>query len=310
MNKIVKYIIFVILISGCSKEKTQVIPDEFRSYVDMFFVEGNQRGLNINLDELDLIIQFGTLSGTTAGQCSFQSNTVTIDQNKWDSMTEEKKVWLIFHELGHCILDRQHKNDITENGECISIMKGIENNFDCSLNYYSDKWWIYYLDELFEPNTQIPNWYTEYEDYNSVLSIATILEIDTIQNYFELNSLDFSLYPNFRIDFQFNNFGTNVPFVKFYLGNIGFSNCDVCTGPNIKISSDLPNNVYFSSPDGSIQFNSDIKFSIRKIGSNLYFYVNERFIHTFEASLWSGNNISTIQMSQPIELNLSIKELE
>ena len=204
MNNIIKYIILVTLISGCSKEKIQVIPNEFQSYVDMFFAEGNQRGLNTNLDDVDLRIQFGTLSGTTAGQCSFQSNTVTIDQNKWNSMTEEKKVWLIFHELGHCILDRQHKNERMENGECISIMKGIENNFDCSLNYYSSKWWNYYLDELFAPSTQIPNWYTEYEEYNSGVSIATILEIDTTQSYFELNSLDFSLYPNFTIDFQFN----------------------------------------------------------------------------------------------------------
>jgi hypothetical protein len=177
MNKVLKYLIFVVVISSCSKEKVQVIPNEFREYVDMFFEEGNQRGLNTNLDEVNLTIQFGSLNGSTAGQCSFQSNTITIDQDKWNSMIEEKKIWLIFHELGHCILNRQHKNNTTDNGECVSIMKGTENNFECSLNYYSQKWWKYYLDELFEPSSPIPNWYSLYEDYNSVISFLIVRKV-------------------------------------------------------------------------------------------------------------------------------------
>ncbi len=305
------YIILItILFCSCSEDKVQVIPNELRSYVDMFFDEGNSRGFNKSIDDFDFTIQFGSLDGVRYGQCSFQNNTITIDQEKWDLLTEERKVWLVFHELGHCVLGRQHRNKTMDNGECISIMKGLEGNFNCSFNYYSDKWWSYYIDELFNPNIQIPNWYREYEDYNSAIPINTILSIDSTLNYLEINSLDLALYPNFSIDFKFNNHGTKNTFVEFFLGNIGFSDCDICTGPNVYIYSDKPDRSFFASLDGEIKFNNDIKLTIRKIGDELYFYVNERFIHTIEDSLRKGSIIKSYHFKEPIQIELKINKLE
>lgn len=310
MRKIHLYIVIIILFCGCSDDKVQVIPIELQSYVDMFFEEGKLRGLNASLDEVDLTIQFGSLSGVRDGQCSFRNNTITIDREKWDLMPEESRVWLIFHELGHCILGRQHRNETMENGECISIMKGVEDNFNCSFNYYSQKWWSYYLDELFESNIQIPYWYTEYEDYNSVTTVNTILIIDSTLNILELNGLDLSLYSNFSIDFKFYNYSTKNTFVEFYLGNIGFSDCDICSGPNVNIFSDTPNRNFFTSDEGKIKFNYDIKLTIRKISEELYFYVNERFIHTIEDSLRSGSNIKSFRFREPIQIELKISEIK
>ena len=309
MKKYSLYIVIIILLYGCSDDKAQVIPNEFRGYVDMFFDEGNQRGFNKSIDDFDFNIQFGSLDGMMYGQCSFENNTITIDREKWEILSEEQRVWLIFHELGHCLLGRQHKNRIMDNGECISIMKGVERNFTCSFNYYSEKWWSYYLDELFDSKIQIPYWYKEYMDYNSALPINTILNIDSTLNYLEINNLDLSQYPNYSIDFKFNNHDTKNTFVEFYLGNIGLSDCDICTGPNVNIHSDIPNRNFFTSLDGEIKFNNDIKLTIRKIGDELYFYVNERFIHTIEDSLRKGDDIRSFRFSEPIQIELKINEI-
>ncbi len=184
MKSIFKTLVLIAFFSSCSKEKEQIIPDEFQPYVDMFFEEGKSRGLNINLNEIDFEIGFGTLGGTIAGQCTFRNNKITIDEESWNFMSEEQRVWLIFHEMGHCVLDRQHKNETTNNGECLSIMKGAENGFNCSLNYFSNLWTEYYLDELFKPQSQIPAWYSVYEKHNQMNVLSTIFEKDTSASFF------------------------------------------------------------------------------------------------------------------------------
>jgi len=56
------------------------------------------------------------------------------------------KEYLVFHELGHCILGRSHSNDILENGDCKSIMQSGTSN--CKGNY-NDENREMLLDELF-----------------------------------------------------------------------------------------------------------------------------------------------------------------
>lgn len=310
MNR-VAFILFVItLFTACKKEQVQVIPSEFEEFVAAFFEAGNQRGLDLNLEEVDLRIQFGTLDGNIGGQCSFRNNTITIDPDDWNFLSEAERMWLMFHELGHCVLDRSHKNEETDNADCVSIMRGAENDFECSLNVYSSQWWAYYLDELFDSNTPWPNWYGLYEDFDAVNTISTLADLELTENYLEFNDIDFSQYENFNIDFEFQNLNTNQNLVKFYLGNIGFSHCDVCSGTNVNIASDTPQQEYYRNDDGDIRFESDIKLTIRKIESGFYFYVNERFVHTFESDLWSGNQIRTISMNEAIPLRLSVTEIE
>ena len=310
MKRLLIFLCFLTLIQSCNKDSVQNIPDEFKSYVDLFFSEAQNRGSNINLNEVDLTVRFGTVSGNASGLCAFQSNTITIDETDWSTMSEERRTWLMFHELGHCVLDRQHLNIETNNGECLSIMKGTENLFECSTNFYSEKWWDYYLNELFDSTTPLPDWYYNYSDYNLVSPVSTILEIDTLSTDLILNNIDLSQVEDYSIDLEFNNLNTEHNLVKFYFGNLGFSDCDICSGTNVRISSDAPQKVYYDNLNGNIQFNSNIKMTIRNIDNNLYFYVNERFIHTFEDQLWSGDNsISTITFSTLIPMRLTISQI-
>jgi len=60
------------------------------------------------------------------------------------------KELIVFHELGHCFLQRGHREDALPNGACVSIMRsGIE---DCLDNYTSETR-SFYIDELFDPGS-------------------------------------------------------------------------------------------------------------------------------------------------------------
>jgi len=52
------------------------------------------------------------------------ANDIAIDREVWDRSNESSKEWLVYHELGHCVLDRSHRNDRFENGMWKSLMRG------------------------------------------------------------------------------------------------------------------------------------------------------------------------------------------
>ena len=87
-----------------------------------------------------------------AGQCSIQhqfSKHITIDLEFWNRSSNLFKEFIIFHELGHCYLRRDHREDAFANGACKSLMRsGTE---DCIDNYNS-RTRATYIDELFNPD--------------------------------------------------------------------------------------------------------------------------------------------------------------
>lgn len=50
------------------------------------------------------------------------AQVVIINSTYWDSLTDAAKEQLMFHELGHCALNRQHREDINSDGSPVSIM--------------------------------------------------------------------------------------------------------------------------------------------------------------------------------------------
>ncbi len=88
-----------------------------------------------------------------AGQCStfgnFRPGRVTLDAEFWERSSDLFKEFIVFHELGHCFLDRGHREDAFTNGRCVSIMRS--GTLDCRDNY-NVATRSNYIDELFEPN--------------------------------------------------------------------------------------------------------------------------------------------------------------
>lgn len=89
-------------------KKQSYIEPEFEYFVDLFEIEQN---VIVNID-----MKFAKLEYPTVGMCyyyQYQDGTrefvnIEIDPDYWQSTSETKKEVLLFHELGHCVLGRDH----------------------------------------------------------------------------------------------------------------------------------------------------------------------------------------------------------
>lgn len=105
-----------------AKRKYNTSNPEFNSYKQLFEkIHLEETGKEINIDSLP--INFEPLKGTVVGVCFYipSGNEIFIDPVYWNNVNENKKRILILHELGHCVLNRRHKND-RHNGVHLSLM--------------------------------------------------------------------------------------------------------------------------------------------------------------------------------------------
>lgn len=148
---------FLILLA-CSSDKDDPIASEFSVYTERFNAEVKARGYN--LDITNLSVRFADAS-ELAGNCGYgYTNPPRIEISNsdgcWHNRTDTEKEILMFHEMGHSILNRQHLNDTLPNGDYKSMMFG-GNQFIVYYDFTPEKR-KYYLDELFDPSTPIPDW--------------------------------------------------------------------------------------------------------------------------------------------------------
>lgn len=287
---------------GCQHENTQSYPTDFAAYVHEFFVQANLRGLDWNETNFTFSIQFGQTDPGIGGFCNFDHNTITVNPEEWALRDDRQKEHLIFHELGHCLLNRPHKNVESDSGECYSYMPGSEDGFACSINYYSDYWRTYYLDELFDPTTALPAWYRQNNEYSkSFINYNHVQEIkDTLADILDITTFRFSQRDTFLFDIHFDNQAAGEPSVALFIGNLTFSHCDACPGSKTNLA--LNNKIVYSSPD--ITTHTDIKLSVFKQHDIVSFYVNEYFIHAMEYSLIEGNWFRTTSFGHPVNMNI------
>ncbi len=124
-------------------------------YFQRFEEEAAFRGLTIDLAN-------GAIEGIireipqdhVAGSCNYNSqrtDLVTIDKEFWDYSSDLNREAVVFHELGHCKLIRDHREGGDASGNCISLMaSGTEN---CR-QLYTQAFRNDLLDELFDPRFQ------------------------------------------------------------------------------------------------------------------------------------------------------------
>jgi len=137
---------------SCSEDEDAIFVDEeIAEYYDRFEAEAEIRNLNINLDSLEIEAFIRSIiTQTVIGQCQSNddgSRTIVVDRNFWKESDDLLREFLIFHELGHCALNKGHNDAAFPNGNCVSIMQsgtGI-----CSDNYNAQTR-AEYLDEFFK----------------------------------------------------------------------------------------------------------------------------------------------------------------
>lgn len=163
-------IAFLIIIIGCQKKINFVynVPPEFEPPVQRFITEAKARGYNISID--NLIVQY---TASISSQHCANSNVITSKkdvqkiiyinpQTCW--LNDIQLETLIFHELGHCMLGRNHDASLLPKGDPKTIMcpDNITLYSPCiyavadSCNKLYRR--TYYLDELFDPLVPVPDW--------------------------------------------------------------------------------------------------------------------------------------------------------
>ena len=136
--------------SSCIEDTVET-DDELIPYFDLFAAEGAKRGITVDYEEARIEGLFQDIGGgNTLGQCfrnTDKPRKVIIDIDFWADATEPEREFLIFHELGHCFLDRDHLDDTIPNSNvCVSIMHATPQS--CSFSLTDDNR-EEYLDELF-----------------------------------------------------------------------------------------------------------------------------------------------------------------
>lgn len=174
VNKATLSILIVLaIVVSCDRDEFKPIynvPDEFQPFVESFIAEAAIRGHDIEIK--NLVIEFDpNLGSVHCGKCN--SNKLGEDIQKVISINSITKCWvfteeyeaLVFHELGHCILGRLHNSELLSSGDPKSIMVPNDvslyspclypiGNDPCDYRYRRS----YYLDELFNENTPVPDW--------------------------------------------------------------------------------------------------------------------------------------------------------
>lgn len=113
-------------------------------YVDAFMVNLGIAGLAPDVSSLTVNFTT-TLPNNVLGSCTMGQGRVRINQVLWATLTAASREELMFHELGHCILNRGH--DSTEvSGVPVSIM----HPYHLGPAYYADvNLYDKYMAELF-----------------------------------------------------------------------------------------------------------------------------------------------------------------
>lgn len=158
-------ILLIVITLGCQRDEEPVISEPIVSatrsypgvnrelwvYFQRFEEEATKRGVEVDLvgAKITAVIEEIT-EDRVLGQCNFNSNRpnhLIIDKTFWTPASDRFREFVIFHELGHCSLFRDHREDALATGACTSIMRSGKET--CRDNY-SLTTRNFYLDELYD----------------------------------------------------------------------------------------------------------------------------------------------------------------
>lgn len=153
--KTLTFILIALCLTGCfstiTDDELVLIDPVLQPYVDKFYEEAQIRGIKL-MAQNEFKIGFGRLPKGVQGRTYYSSKSIVIDSSQW--VYNHNAETLIFHEMGHLLLKREH--DDSYNGVFIkSLMNSYaQANYSGNLSNHRK----YYIDELFNEKTMPPIW--------------------------------------------------------------------------------------------------------------------------------------------------------
>ncbi len=161
MQKLLKYfsILSLLTIVACSSSDETVDPDGYEGvdsrlwyFFDVFQQEAESRGVSVDLRASGLTGRIANIEGVNvAGGCNFHGsapNQIVLDATFWSTLSFLQREMIVMHELGHCVLYRDHREAMDVTGRCLSIMRS---GLGQCRDGYSETTREGYLNELFDP---------------------------------------------------------------------------------------------------------------------------------------------------------------
>jgi hypothetical protein len=108
--------------NACEQKEFRVVDARLKPYFERFQDEAILRGLELDFSEIEGRIE--ELEGV-GGRCEHNSelpDVVKINFVFWEQANEVDREFIVFHELGHCVLNRTHLDTKKTDGTCRSIM--------------------------------------------------------------------------------------------------------------------------------------------------------------------------------------------
>lgn len=278
----------------------------FEPYVQEFIAEAAKRGQTIDFSDSGLIVEFSEVQLAGAnGRCYLGRHHIEIDKSRWFSFSEDVRGFLLFHELGHCELDRLHRNDKFGNDAWKSIMRGSP--------LEGLEVWIpipffgfrkdYFIDELFNEQIAAPDWATTTFAYDEVPDAAKEV-IKSSENIPRINQRFSELTEDYELEIDFSLLaeGTTST-IKLIWGNTtNHYYIEIFPGaPAYRVSGyfigvhqqNQDNGLFFSQNTLNINDAPLNKITIRREGGFEKVFMNEKFIYHIDLQ---DNSLEMVRM--------------
>lgn len=153
-STVIPVLFLIVVCSGvaCNKDEgiDLFVDSSLHVYFDRFVTEGALRNVMVDYNKTRVSGYIRTIeTPNVIGQCVHdpnKPNTVIVDRAYWTTASDLEREFLVFHELGHCVLNREHLDEADANGNCVSIMTS--GSLQCRVNY-TESTRKKLLDELF-----------------------------------------------------------------------------------------------------------------------------------------------------------------
>lgn len=140
MTNLLKFLCFALSLSGCGPVQTGTVDPDLAPYVTRFEQLWGYK--------VTFAVEQAVIDPKYGGICydmATATPVVAINSIYWYTLTDDEKEELMFHELGHCALKRQHREDLNSDGSPVSVM--YHQMFGNLVQYHSNR--NAYIKELF-----------------------------------------------------------------------------------------------------------------------------------------------------------------